>query len=164
MEGQHMKKETFLKTREAMDNLRHVLVDGEIDIETRTNILQAFNTLSDFIKKPLGKHNALRVDSYMGTLYVYFNEYRELVILDSDKRQICFLEDIDNGKEFDIYKQLEVMGNPMKLLDLGFCAEVYYDNDMDNFIKNLKKYDLFETSNPQSEIYRVGMFYLFFVY
>jgi hypothetical protein len=120
--------------------------------------------LSDFIKKPLGLYNALRVDSYMGTFYVYFNEYRELVILDSDKRQICFLENIDNGKEFDIYKQLEVMKHPMDLLEMGFCAEVYYDNDMDNFIKNLKKYDLFETSNPKSEIYKVGMFYLFFVY
>jgi hypothetical protein len=161
-----MKKENFVKTSRAIQLLGEVLTNYECgeSHEERIEILQAFNTLSDMIQKPKGKDNLKKIDSFMGAFYVYFNEYNELVILDSDKKQICFLENIDDSKVFDIYNQLEAMKNPMDLFSLSFCAEIYFDNDMENFVKNLKKYELFETSNPQSEIFRIGLFLVFFVY
>jgi hypothetical protein len=161
-----MKKENFIKTNQAIHLLSEVLTNYEYgeSHDERIHLLNAFNTLSDLIQKPKGKNNLKKIDSFMGAFYVYFNEYQELVILDSDKKQIALFENMDESKAFDIYNQLESMGNPMKLLDMGFCAEVYFDNDMENFVKNLKKYDLFETSNPQSEIFRVGLFFVFFVY
>jgi hypothetical protein len=159
-----MKKETFRKTIQAIDNLSHILLNVEISQDERTNILQAFNTLSDMIQRPKSIDSAKKIISNMGIMYCYFDAYGDLILLDSDKKQIAFIDNVDSGEEFDIYNQLEAMGNPMNLLDMGFCAEVYFDNDMENFVKNLKKYDLFETSNPQSEIFRVGLFFVFFVY
>jgi hypothetical protein len=161
-----MKKETFRKTREAIALLSEVLTSyeyGEAHTE-RLELLKAFNVLTDLVVKPRDKANPKRILSFLGSFYFYFNEYNEFVLLDSDKRQIAFFEDVDDKKEYDLIKQLEAISNPMELLDLGFCAELYYDNDMRNFVKLLKKYDLFETSNPQSEIFRIGDYFMFFVY
>lgn len=161
-----MKKENYTKTSEAIQLLSEVLTNyeyGEAHDE-RIEILQAFNILSDLIQRPKGINNLKMIKSYMGVFYVYFNEYRELVILDSDKKQICFIDNVDNGEEYDIYKTLENMKNPMDLFALSFCADIYYDNDMENFVKNLKKQNLFETIDPQSEIFRIGLFLVFFVY
>jgi hypothetical protein len=87
-----MKKENFIKTNQAIQLLSEVLTNyeyGESHNE-RIEILNAFNTLSDLIQKPKGINNLKRIDSWMGVFYVYFNEYQELVILDSDKKQIAF--------------------------------------------------------------------------
>jgi hypothetical protein len=161
-----MKKQTYKKTHEAIKLLSEILISyeyGEAHAE-RMEVLKAFNSLSDLVSKPKGFDSAKRIDTLMGEVYVYFNSYGEFVVLDSDKKQIAFFDNVDDGEEFELYNQIQAMSNPMNLLDLGFCAEIYYGEDLETFIKDLKKYDLFETSNPLSEIYRVGDFFVFFVY
>jgi hypothetical protein len=159
-----MKKETYRKTIQAIDNLSHILLNVDIKQDERINVLQAFNVLSDMIERPKSVSSAKKLVSHLGIMFCYFDPYGDLILLDSDKKQIAFIDNVDSGEEFDIYEYIENMTHPIDLYHFGFCADIDYDLDLEGFTQRLTKKNMFESSNPQSEIFRVGMFHLFFKY
>jgi len=155
-----MKRFTYKQTTRAIQTLSETLKEGQLSDFERESLLKAFNTLSDLIKKPKGINSAKRVDTIIGKVYIYFNEYNELVFLDSNKKQMFFLEDIDDGEEYDIVKKLEQMEHPSDLLSFSFCDNIKANWNLEELINSLN----FETENPMSEIYQIGEYNFVFIY